>query len=391
MGTFAMLVTGAFYAWSVFVPALQQEFGWNASQTSLVFTLTVLFFNVGSFVAGRLVGRIGVRATLMAGSALMFAGVSGSSLANSHAFMLMSFGAVCGTGVGFVYNMLLSTVAKWYPDKSGFCSGALLLGFGMSGMVFGTLVGQLVKSIGWRTTFLVMGIPIGLVALMASLFVRLPNEDELAELPQPERKGGAVQVRSFTTAQMLRSSQFWIFAVRVLLMVGIGLAVVGNATPMATELGASAELAVFLASVISLANGCGRILFGWVFDRIGKRGTLILDAAVYLGALVLLMFAGFTHAVPLMAVAFVVLGLAYGGIASCNAAYILGTFGPDDYASNFGAFNIASMLSSPISQLVGGTLAVALGSYAATFPVLVAIAGVGLLLSLLLKDEVDLT
>lgn len=198
-----------------------------------------------------------------------------------------------------------------------------------------------------------------------------------------------VQGASFTTAQMLRNSQFWIFVARVLLMIAAGLAIVGNATPLATEVGAAPELAVLLASAVSLANGLGRIIFGAIFDRMGRRFTLIFDAAVFLGAVALLYLAGLTHSVPVMAASFIVLGLSYGGIASCNAAYILGTFGPANYASNFGAFNLANMIASPISQVIGGSMAVRLGSYTATFPILVGVAGAGLALSLLLREHVD--
>lgn len=389
VGIAVMLCTGAIYAWSVFVPALQEAFGWNASQTSLVFTFTILFLNIGSFLGGNLVRRLGVRAVIAAGAVMLLVGIAGSSFTSSHAFLVVTFGVLTGTGCGFVYNMLLSTVAKWFPDKSGFCSGALLLGFGMGGMVFGTLVGQLVTTLGWSATFMAIGIPIAAISMLAAFVIRAPREDEMAQLPAPKGKGGVVQGASFTTAQMLRNSQFWIFVARVLLMIAAGLAIVGNATPLATEVGVPRELAVLMASAISLANGLGRIIFGAIFDRMGRRFTLVFDAAVFLGAISLLYLAGLTHSVPVMAASFMVLGLSYGGIASCNAAYILGTFGPANYASNFGAFNLANMFASPISQVIGGSMAVRLGSCTATFPVLVAIAGVGLALSLLLKDKVD--
>lgn len=384
-----MLCTGAIYAWSVFVPALQAAFGWNASETSLVFTFTILFLYVGSFLGGNLVRRLGVRTIIAAGAVMLLAGFVGSSLTASHVHLVVTFGVLTGVGCGFVYNMLLSTVATWFPDRRGFCSGALLLGFGMGGMVFGTLVGQLVDALGWSAAFLAIGIPIAAISGLAALVIRYPHEDEAAQLPVAEDKGDIRETGSYTTVQMLRCSQFWIFVVRVLLMVAAGLAIVGNATPLATEVGASSGLAVLLASAISLANGLGRIIFGAIFDRMGIRFALVSDAVVFLGAIALLYRAGLTHSVPIMAASFMVLGLSYGGIASCNAAYILGTFGSDNYASNFGAFNLTNMFASPISQVIGGSMAVHLGSYTATFPTLIGVAGASLALSVLLKERVD--
>lgn len=384
MGIVAMLCAGAIYAWSVFVPTLQDAFGWDASQTSLVFTFTILFLNVGGFLAGQLVGRLGRRTIMVAGATLLLVGIAGSSFTSSHLSLVLTFGLITGLGCGFMYNTLLSTVSQWYPDKGGFCSGALLLGFGMGGMVFGTLVGSLLSSIGWSATFLAIGVPIAAVCGLAAFLVRAPHEDELAQLPHAEGGVSGEEAVSYRTSQMIRTPQFWMFALRAILMVATGVAIVGNATPLALEFGASAGLAVLLASAISLANGLGRIVFGAIFDRIGRHATLVLDGAVFLGAIVLLWLAGLTHSVSIMAATFLVLGLAYGGIASCNAAFILGTFGQDDYASNFGAFNIATMLSSPVSQVIGGSLAARLGSYLATFPVLVGTAAIALVLAVLL-------
>ena len=383
-GIVAMLCAGAIYTWSVFGPTLQAEFGWNASQTSLVFTFTIFFLNVGGFLAGQLAGRLDRRTIMTVGAMLLLVGISGSSFTSSHLSLVVSFGLITGLGCGLMSNTLLSTVSQWYPDRGGFCSGALLLGFGTGGMVFGTLVGSLLDSIGWRATFLAIGIPIAAVCALAAFLIRAPRKEEVELLPTAGRETSNAATISYRTSQMVRTPQFWMFSLRSVLMVAVGVAIVGNAAPLALEFGASEGLAVLLASVISLANGLGRIVFGAVFDRLGRHTTLMLDGVLYLLAIAVLWLAGSTHSVPIIVVAVLVLGFAYGGIPSCNAAFILATFGQEDYASNFGAFNISCMFSSPVSQLIGGSLAARLGSYLATFPVLVGTASAALLLATLL-------
>ncbi len=52
---------GTYYAWSVFVPALEREFGWTRTQTSLVPTIDRSLVASMFLVAGFLQRRIGPR------------------------------------------------------------------------------------------------------------------------------------------------------------------------------------------------------------------------------------------------------------------------------------------------------------------------------------------
>lgn len=94
MGIVAMLCVGAIYTWSVFVPTLQAAFGWNASQTSLVFTFTIFFLNVGGFLAGQLAGRLDRRTIMTVGAMLLLVGISGSSFMSSHLSLVVSFASL---------------------------------------------------------------------------------------------------------------------------------------------------------------------------------------------------------------------------------------------------------------------------------------------------------
>src|SRR5579862_8118052 len=58
----ALLITlalGTLYAWSVFVAPLENEFGWNRAQTSMVFTIAVVMLPISAILAGWLQDRFG--------------------------------------------------------------------------------------------------------------------------------------------------------------------------------------------------------------------------------------------------------------------------------------------------------------------------------------------
>ena len=80
------------------------------------------------------------------------------------------YGVLCGTGVGIGYNCVISTINKWFPDKAGFSSGMLLMGFGTGGLVLGGIVDIMMDNMGLFTTFRYLAIA-GTVILFGGFFL----------------------------------------------------------------------------------------------------------------------------------------------------------------------------------------------------------------------------
>jgi len=167
VGIVGMLFAGVLYAWSILKSPLAAEFGWGTSQLALNFTLAMSFFCIGGLVGAQLAKRAGHRVALAAAgvlSALGF-GLTATLSGSSVAMLYLTYGVLAGLGIGIAYNVLISTVSAWFPDKKGLCSGCLMMGFGASALVLGNLASALfnIAAIGWRTTYVILGIALGVV------------------------------------------------------------------------------------------------------------------------------------------------------------------------------------------------------------------------------------
>ena len=133
-GVFAMLFSGVLYAWSILKIPFKEVFMWSDSSLALNFTLTMCFFCLGAFFGSIICKRIGVKFTLIIAGILVGLGFGLTSLLNADMLILLFIGyaLLAGTGIGISYNVIVSTVCAWFPDKKGFCSGCLMMGFGIS-------------------------------------------------------------------------------------------------------------------------------------------------------------------------------------------------------------------------------------------------------------------
>ena len=203
-----------------------------------------------------------------------------SLLDGSNILMLyLSYGVLSGLGIGIAYNAVISTVNAWFPDKKGLCSGCLMMGFGASALVLGNVADSLMKNdlIGWRTTYVILGLAIGVVLVIAALLLKKPGADVVLPQPKVAKAAGseAFERRDYTPGQMLCRASFWMAFICLVFLSAVGSSVISFAKDLALSVEAPESLAVTLVGVLSVCNGLGRIITGAVFDLIGRRKTML--------------------------------------------------------------------------------------------------------------------
>ena len=156
VGVFAMLFSGILYAWSILKVPFKSEFGFSDSSLALAFTFTMSFFCIGAFLGSKLFRLIGTRLTIILSGVLVGVGFIMTGLVTgSIVYIYIFYALFAGLGIGIAYNVVISTVNAWFPDKKGLCSGALMMAFGASTLILGKVVEALfsMENIGWQKTF----------------------------------------------------------------------------------------------------------------------------------------------------------------------------------------------------------------------------------------------
>lgn len=388
VGVVALLFAGIIYGWSILKAPLASELHWADNQLALNFTLTMCFFCLGGIAGGVLSKRAGTRISLILAAVLSCLGffLTARLDGGSVAMLYVSYGLLAGLGIGIAYNVIISTVSAWFPDKKGVCSGALMMGFGASALVVGNTISVLMDSIGWRNAFTGLGVVLGAVLLATGFIINLPPAG--LELPKAEKKADGAsedfEPRDYTPGEMLRRFAFWRAFVCIVFLAAVGNTVISFARDLAISVGAEAALATTLVGVLSVCNGLGRIATGAIFDKIGRRKTMLLANVVAIAAAGVTLLSVFTSSVPLCIVGLCVTGFSYGSCPTISSAFVSAFYGTKHFSMNFSIMNF-NLMGASLLATVSSMLLTSAGTYVAPFALLLALSAVALVLNFSVK------
>ena len=377
-GTLILLFAGLVYAWSILSVPIAAEFThWTQAQLSLTFTLVMIFFCLGGLAGGLLAGKLKPQLSVAGGGLLFLAGFLLASRIQTPAGLYLTFGILCGFASGIVYNAVMSTVGRWFPDRPGLISGILLMGFGFSAFLIGKAYQAWTPDRigGWRTSFVVMGIAVCAVLVLCAPLIRRPGPDFQAPAAVKKQTGA-----DLTTGQMLRSGDFWLYYVWTILLVGAGLVLVSQGSGIASRVGTNVSPSAIATTVgmISVFNGVGRVIIGQLFDRVGRRRTMELDNLLFVLSGLLLVLATVLGSYALVVVGFILGGMAYGGVPTISSAFVSARYGRKHYPVNFPLINTNLIISS-VGSTVAGALYDATGSFLSCCWLIIGLAAVSFL------------
>ena len=378
-GVFTMLFSGVLYAWSILKIPFKNEFGWSDSVLAFNFTLTMCFFCLGAFFGSLICKKIGTRLTLIIAGALVGTGfvTTGLLSAQTPYLLYLTYAVLAGTGIGISYNVVVSTVNSWFPDKKGFSSGCLMMGFGVSTLLLGNIISSLFQneSFGWSKAYILLGIVVAVVLVLAGLILRKPSAD--VDFPAQKSKKSAqkedFETRDFTTKEMLKSFTFWRAFVFMALITAVGNSVISFARDLVISVDAAPALATTLVGVLSVFNGIGRILTGAVYDSLGRKVTMLASNILTIFAAGLTLVSVQTNSLPLCIIGLCLIGLSYGSCPTMTSAFTASFYGTKYFPTNYSLTNFNLIVASFIATF-SNSLLISTGSYTAPFVMLLILA-----------------
>ena len=365
-GVVMLLLAGILYAWSILKAPLAQEFGWNEAELGLNFTITMCGFCVGGILGGILTKKISPRNAAMIAAVLMFLGFFGSSrLTGNIVHLYLCYGVLSGLGIGITYNVVISTITKWFPDKRTAASGVLMMSFGASTLLIGAIMSEFIEISGWRNAYFVLGLVIAIILIACSLILRFPDA-RINDLVVSSSKKVSETGEDYVVGEMVKRSSFWKVYIFQLLICAIGTGVISMVRDVTLSVGVQESMAVLLVGVLSVCNGLGRILFGFLFDNTGSRKTMILSSCFAILSCILMLTAVLLSSIAVTTIGLVLLGLTAGSMPPISSGVASSFYGTKNFPLNFSVIN-TMLFPASFSAAIAGIIIGATGNYTFVF------------------------
>jgi OFA family oxalate/formate antiporter-like MFS transporter len=349
----AMIMIGNLqYAWTMCVQPMMTATGWKLSQLQWGFTIFIAVMTWSMPLSGFLIDRLGPRTFMTMAGVLCGLGWAGLGSARTLPEFYALY-AIAGLGNAFVYCCSIALGLKWFPDKRGIASGLIAAGYGSGAALFNPIFGSLIQRDGYRITFIETGAVLGFLVLCAGQFMQYPPQDFVTAPQSGVKPNTRFHTDQFNSWEMLRTPQFYVLYI-MMLMIGIGgLMATAQVAPVARNFGVGAAALTIALSLNPLGNGASRFLWGWVSDALGRERTMAIAfflQAACLASVVTIGRWGNTWFVVTMALVF----LTWGELYVLFPAVLADMFGARNAASNYGFLYSTKGLAS---VLAGGLAA----------------------------------
>jgi len=379
----------ALYGLPLYYDFFVRDFAWSRTQVTSGNALSKLVVGpLFGFVAGWFVDRFGPRRLMLAG--ILMAGFALIGLGRMTVlwmfylfYLLNALGYVCG---GPLPNQVL--LSRWFDRARGRAMGFAYLGIGVGGALVPLVSASLVAAFGWRVALQVLGLLIIVLALPFAYAVReSPSVDDHdgARRLQPSVLGvrrlqpsvlGARRLQpSDSIGAILRTPAFYLLALGSM----CSIAAVGGANQhlklyLSLDRGYSQGEAARIISLVLALSIAGRLLMGWLADRMPKKHVMLIIYLLVAVSIPLLFLASSATAMYAFAVVF---GLGLGGEYLIVPLIAAELFGVGVLGRLLGVVLTADGVAEAVSPMLVGYLRDVSGSYRIGFFWLIAVALTG--------------
>jgi MFS family permease len=378
------------YGGAVINTYMLKEMPMSRSTFGLGFTLLNLFVGLPAIIVAASILKWGIRKTFGIGSAVILSGALWLALIASRPWQyVVGFGVLIGTGISFGTIVPVSTaVTRWFRRYRGRAMAVALSASGFAGFVGAPLTNRILAANGgnWRQAWeVVAGVAI-LSAVFAFLFAK-ESPEALGQVvdgkAEPENSGAVCVTNSLTTKfpwtprQAYATRSYWLIVLGgvacqfpfffftahwLLHLKGAGVAAADGAWAM---------------GLFSIGAVAGRLIGGWLMDRLTARFAFMMGLCCYFFGSVLAISVNF-HALIIAYVAAILYGTGFGWTFVCLNTSTAHFYGPSAFPKLNGlALLLTAVFCSP-AGFIGGKLFDVYGNYTLAFELNMVVAAGGI-------------
>lgn len=340
---FINLCVGSIYAWSVFAAPMAKYLSnvtgisLTAGSLAIAFTITNSIAPITMISGGRINDMFGPKKVIFVGGLLFGGGMILSGFAQGLGFVVFAYGIVTGLGTGLVYGCTINNSIKFFPDKRGLIGGIATAAYGLSSVIVPPIANALINKAGVTSAFKIIGISFLIIICVSSFFIEKCPVGFVPKGWTPEVSNGSkLNLNEKDWRGMIASPKFYVMLAMLTCGAFYGLMCTSQASPVAQKMvGMSAVAATSVVSILALFNTSGRILAGYISDKIGRINTLVAAFVLSIIGLACLYVSGQGDVITFY-IGISIIGLCFGSFMGVFPGFTADQFGGKNNSVNYG-------------------------------------------------------
>jgi MFS family permease len=359
------LAYGVWYAYSVILVALLQEFGWSRSVLAGAFSAFTLVHGAANPLVGTLCDRVRPLQLMAGGGALLGLALWADSYISTPWQLYLGFGLFTALSVAAAgWIPALVQVQRDFQDRLGLALGIVSSGVGVGMLLVVPLTQLLIDAYGWRAAFRALAAICALWIVPSSLLL-LRFAPRRAPVARTASATGAA--RDVTLGQAMRGTPFWLMLAAFFFGNLCSQTLHVHQVAYLVDRGVAAIVAASVVGVVGLASIVGKTGGGWLSDRVERERVYVGGIVVMLAALGLLASLSLSPALGTIYLYGALLGLGYSVTASLIPAMVSDRFSGPHFGAIVGMGLLGSAIGSAVGPWMAGFLFDRTGSYAIAF------------------------
>jgi MFS family permease len=358
------------YAFGAMVVPLQQAFAWERADLQTAVSFLFMGSILGSQVVGWLNLRFGMkRVTLISLCSLSLAYVAMTRLGPSIVQLYVMFLVASVASMGTMHVTWTYLVNLWFERNRGLALALVLSGTGLAAMLVPSAVSAVVARWNWQAAFWLMAaMPVALVLPLVLAWMKEPARTQPVLPAAGQAAADPVKLPGLSFTEGLRSPRFWMLNLALSLVVACIVAMVTSGVPLLRDKGLQATDAARIFGSFGLSLIFGRVVVGYLVDRLWAPGVAAVALALPALGCVLLSVAGAGDTALLLA-GVMLIGIGSGAEFDVAAFLMSRYFGLRDYGRLFGVHLGLITLASTLAPWLFGQLYRSTGNYDAMLTV----------------------
>lgn len=368
-------------AYSLLMPPLIEEFGWDRGLAAGAFSFGFLFSAVLSPFVGRVMDGRGPRVVIEVGVCLLTAGLLLAPLIQNSWHLYATLGVLVGGGANLMtYTAHSQFLPNWFVRRRALAISIAFSGAGVGAILLLPWLQSIIVHDGWRQSCWVMGLLV--IAVLGPINVLVQRKPEDIGL-HPDgavsraTAGGKWTASNvvdpdwaaieWTLARAVRTARFWWIVLGYFMALIAWYAVQVHQTKYLVEIGFTPVVAAWALGIVSIVGIPGQICLGALSDRIGREWVWTAGCAGFAICYATLIALEHSPSNVLLYAMVIAQGFLGYALTSVMGPIVAEIFEGPHYGSIFGAVTVALIGGGAAGPYFAGVIHDLTGSYCVAF------------------------